>query len=547
MNNDNENTYEIKINNKVIWDFYNEHSSLDFETTNVMVVDMLGSILKNNKESMNVTIASQILRECIEHNKKIDTLSRDIDTLHLKINNDVANKMVDIKSQFIDDVKSINLSHMDFLRTFISSTLDEKLDVVVQKIYTGVNDYTNESINSFTVKTIEGLNSLLIQVLPNNNQILITKIQDEITKFNNILLDETKKINETPSYIHEIIKTLQEVSVKNDLTLQNITAILTGNKTSQLETFMNVFDTKYIQLQGIIQQNINEILSSSEDRIKNAIHSFQDTSYKHYSSQEKISTNLDEFFNKYKNHSSTKGKYSEMLLQNTLEKMFPICEIIDMSREESSCDLLLKRGGTKPDILFENKNKPQQATSADVEKAIKDCRHQKKCVILLSQHSTVCYKNDYQIDVIDNEFVIVYIHNVEYDCDKIRLAIDLIDTLKNNLSQCSINNGSFNITDEQVRLINHEYSNLLRQRDSMVSFLKESHKTSLKFLEDLKLPSIETIISTTIGTTIHVETNSNSPLACTICNKFVGKNKGSLSAHIKACKIKNNVLENVHV
>ena len=291
MNNDNENTYEIKINNKVIWDFYNEHSSLDFETTNVMVVDMLGSILKNNKESMNVTIASQILRECIEHNKKIDTLSRDIDTLHLKINNDVANKMVDIKSQFIDDVKSINLSHMDFLRTFISSTLDEKLDVVVQKIYAGVNDYTNESINSFTVKTIEGLNSLLIQVLPNNNQILITKIQDEITKFNNILLDETKKINETPSYIHEIIKTLQEVSVKNDLTLQNITAILTGNKTSQLETFMNVFDTKYIQLQGIIQQNINEILSSSEDRIKNAIHSFQDTSYKHYSSQEKISTN----------------------------------------------------------------------------------------------------------------------------------------------------------------------------------------------------------------------------------------------------------------
>jgi hypothetical protein len=62
--------------------------------------------------------------------------------------------------------------------------------------------------------------------------------------------------------------------------------------------------------------------------------------------------------------------------------------------------------------------------------------------------------------------------------------------------------------------------------------------TALK-LEDIKLPSLETLIGTTIAFD-HIETTTNSPLSCDICKNFTGRSKASLGAHRKACIKKNN-------
>jgi hypothetical protein len=145
--------------------------------------------------------------------------------------------------------------------------------------------------------------------------------------------------------------------------------------------------------------------------------------------------------------------------------------------------------------------------------------------------------NYYQVEIIGDEYVLIYIHSVEYNWEKIRIALDIIDTLYSNLKRCSSQDGVFSITDEQLRFINHEYGNIIRQKDSAIALLKDSHKATLKCLEDIRLPSLETLLGTTISFN-NSETTTNSPLSCDICCNFVGKSKASLAAHKKACSKK---------
>jgi hypothetical protein len=365
----------------------------------------------------------------------------------------------------------------------------------------------------------------------------MTKINEEIQKFQLFLADETSKITQTPSYIDGIIKSLQDVSSKNDVTIQNINTLITGNKNSQIETYLSSVDNRYLQLHSNIQRTINEVLSCSEERVKSSFTTLHDFSLKQSLSQEKINTNLEDFLQRYKNNATVRGKSSELELKELLQSKLPTCEVEHIASDSHTCDFVIRRGGNKPDILIENKIYNCQIPTREVTKYIKDCMDHKKCGMMLSQTTAICHRNDYQVEIIGDEYVLIYIHSVEYNWEKIRIALDIIDTLYSNLKRCSSQDGVFSITDEQLRFINHEYGNIIRQKDSAIALLKDSHKATLKCLEDIRLPSLETLLGTTISFN-NSETTTNSPLSCDICCNFVGKSKASLAAHKKACSKK---------
>ena len=54
-------SYELTVDNKKIYDFYKQHTNLDFEEMNILFVDILGKIIESSNPSLNTSVASQIV------------------------------------------------------------------------------------------------------------------------------------------------------------------------------------------------------------------------------------------------------------------------------------------------------------------------------------------------------------------------------------------------------------------------------------------------------------------------------------------------------
>lgn len=94
----------------------------------------------------------------------------------------------------------------------------------------------------------------------------------------------------------------------------------------------------------------------------------------------------------------------------------------------------------KPAILFENKNYDRNVGQEEVRKFLRDIEIQNCSGIMLAQHYGITNKSNYEIELHDNN-VLVYLHNVEYNADKIKAAVDIIDHFKSCLNELEIGSG----------------------------------------------------------------------------------------------------------
>jgi hypothetical protein len=626
---ENMNEYNMTLNNKKVFEFYTNNPSLNFETINVLCVDLFENILQDNSITINNSITKQILNKCIENNYKIDDINR-IMTTNLssinnnfatinnnisKLNNELIIKFIDIKRDYIEEVKNIvsnNISdkfekmHVHLKEMFekivstddlreisdtktktiidfieknnsslndktiinnhslvgdITTKFDDKIQVLINKINTETLDKFNNLISSSNSHFIDKINIILNQCLPENNTKLNKQIHEDIHNFYLLITEETKKMTQNnheqilTSFIetykdshYEAKLTNKELLVKQEVILTELNNVFKQNSTTQIEQFINNFDTKYNSLLQTIQQPIFEILNNNEERIIKNISSLNDTTAKQQSVQDKMFNNLDEFLNKYKNNSSSKGKYSENYLKKILEQIEG-SEVIDTSKITSSCDLLLKRID-KPDILFENKEYDNTLPTSEVDKFIYDCKKQKTHGIILSQSSGIALKKNYQIEVYEKKYILVYVSNVEYTFDKIKIAIDIIDSLSEKFKEYdnipTDNDDDCNISKELLNEINEEYNKLISQKETVINLVKEFQKKIIISIDDIKLPSLQKYMYNTLPSDKMSQT-----ITCTRCNIFVAKSKSSLSAHHKSCKIPENtnvsqpVIENI--
>jgi hypothetical protein len=134
--------------------------------------------------------------------------------------------------------------------------------------------------------------------------------------------------------------------------------------------------------------------------------------------------------------------------------------------------------------------------------------------------------------------VLVYIQHCEYSGEKIRVAIDIIDSLSTKIQELNIGNTN-NISKEILDDINQEYQNFISQKETLQMTLKDFNKKMNTQIECLKLPSLDKYLDTKYA---YVQTRN---LTCDICNSFVGINKQSLSAHKRGCRKKQNIANEV--
>ena len=160
---------------------------------------------------------------------------------------------------------------------------------------------------------------------------------------------------------------------------------------------------------------------------------------------------------------------------------------------------------------------------------MRDIENTKHHGIFISEHSGIVGKHNFQIDI-HNKNILIYIHNCDYDIEKIKLAINTIDTLSNKLIDLNTDNKSISV--DLIKNINIDYHTFLIQRDNLLNNIKDNYKKTLDILTNMKLPTLEIYLST------YFADNKKNKILCTHCKIYETDNLRSLARHTNTCKNK---------
>jgi hypothetical protein len=390
--------------------------------------------------------------------------------------------MIEMKKEYIEDVKSIILSNTN-----------EKISGLIEK--------NNQQL-------IDKTNLLFNELIPKNNENLYKNMNEKINVFNETLKEETEKVIK--------LMTIDKSNVKHCFS-----------------SFERDITSLFSTLQTNLQQPLHMYINTSEERINNNISNIKDITKENMVVQNKLYSELNDFLNKYRT-SNYKGSFHENQLKNLLNKMFPNGEVIDTTGTKSSGDFLLKRPN-KPNIMFENKDYTENVYNSEIVKFIYDSENIKTHGIFLSQHSGISGKSNYQIDY-HKGCILVYVHNTDYSEDKIRTATDIIDSLSSKIEEFS-EGEEININKEILQEINDQYQEFVTKKDALIGMTKDFSKKALLQLEEMKFPSLEKYLSGYFSSA--TKTNRlNNQYVCDICNVYISTTKKSLSAHQRGCKNK---------
>jgi len=284
----------------------------------------------------------------------------------------------------------------------------------------------------------------------------------------------------------------------------------------KIEDFIQAVETK---LSHALQETHDKMIRS-EIQIENGFKEIRDLTTLN---QQNVTALLSKMEN-----SSSKGKLSENILFHILQGLYPSASIECVGTQKETGDVMLTRRD-KSALLIENKNWDKNVPQSEVQKFIHDCETQNCSGLFLSQHTGVCNKENFEMDIHDGN-VLLYIHNVNYDKEVIKIGIDIIDHFKMNLDKLNANVDVNTIKKEVLESIHKEYNHYRQQKDTLQKMIKDVQGKLLKQVDELKMPNLENYLSMFYSF-------SGSKFLCPYCG-FVSGKKAGLSAHERGCKAK---------
>jgi hypothetical protein len=471
------------VKDEKILAFYKDNPNLNFVTMNHILIDILKKLSVNLTETMNNTLTTNIF-DTLNH------LVKDFSSFKNEYNTNATQQI----SIFVDKINQTKRDYLEEIKILLSNhslTNIDKINIIIDKHNDILINKTNLMIN---------------EVIPKTQETYHTHISKNISELSNFVNEQTNKI-------------IQTYKTKDDEYI--------------LEQFIKNIDNQFNKMILNLQQPIFTYIQSSEDRTTNTLKCINEKIQKQESTQELLNTELKGFLSRYTNNSSIKGKVSETELYSVLQNIFPSDEIINCSNNTANCDYLVNRLNiNKPSILFENKDYSRSVSTEEVDKFKRDVKIQQKHGILLSQNTGITFKNNFQIEIID-DLIHVYIHNVNYSTEKIKIAVDIIDNLSPNIQLLTheINNKNINfcIEQEEFEELYNFYIEFNEQKNSIVELVKQTNKTMIDKLESLNHNALKKILNK------HTLLQDDD-LKCNLCNSFTGKNKASLAQHMRKCK-----------
>jgi rubrerythrin/predicted Holliday junction resolvase-like endonuclease len=290
--------------------------------------------------------------------------------------------------------------------------------------------------------------------------------------------------------------------------------------------FQNILPDKMKELQSLITEESKKTtpdLSQLEQRFlqtqKDIEHGFKHVAEISTQNQQSVTELLSKM-----NNSSYKGKISENMIYSILESLYPSANIEFVGTTKETGDFIVSRKN-KPKVLIENKDYTRTVPTEEVNKFIRDIETQKCCGLFIS-NSGIAGKDNFEVQV-HNGDVLVYVQFCNYDSDKIKMAIDIIDHFKEMLDNLNEDTDTDSISKDLIKDINDEYKVWVTNRSTMLKSIKDFHDTMKKQLDSMSIPSLEKYLSTRF-------TPVSSMMTCEHCG-FPCKNKQSLSAHLRGC------------
>jgi gas vesicle protein len=465
------NIKELTLSHPKIINFYKTYPHLDIETTNLWTIDILEHLFQLKHQSDQTNVLSN-------QNKLQTKLLEKVQTVLSSLDNNLTQHTIQTNQQTINIQTSISeLPH----------TLKDQLNSQFLIIRDHYNNMLEKSFDGNHMKLKDQFRDMID-----------TQFTDKLkhTFDDSIWQKFSKELHTAVSTINQYISTsAREISSGNG-----------ENQKSVIEQFQHQVQSQYSTLQQTIQQ-------------------FQTT---HQSDSETI-TSIQEYLDRQKN-SSFKGQDSENKVEVCLNQTFPDANIVNTTGQSKSGDFFIHRSSHDIPILIENKDYSNNVPPAEVEKFIRDIDHHKCHGIFISQHSGISRRKNFQIDI-HNQRVLVYIHNVMYDFEKVKLAVFTIDQISQFMDRMGIESDDCQISMEELEKINDEFKINSAQKNMLIDSVRSFEKDIIKKIQSLEYPNLHRILCKHFSSTIEIDNASK----CYLCNELF-KNKRAVAAHMKKCK-----------
>ena len=474
--------YALTVDNKTIWKFFKEeHPSLDLETSVLMFIDIMNKLSQDVNTSLNNTLAQQLVDSMKQLQSQVSVVSDSVTRMQTDTLTGLSLKLSEFKKDYIEDVKMI-----------LTNNVSDKIAPLMREQNAMMIDKTHLLIN---------------ELIPKNNETLSKQMNESIKLLNSSISEETNKF--LSSSVTQ--KSLEEFITKVDTKFSSALSSSMVHYSSSEQRL----DTSIRDIKGSTENNFNSIkeMATSNQQITSA-----------------LNNNVSDLLKKME-ISSVKGKVSENVLCSILHSLFPVAQIDSVGTTKETGDVMLTRNN-KPKILIENKCWDKNVVQEEVRKFIHDVETQRCCGLFLSQNYGIANKSNFEINIHDGN-VLVYVHEVNNDAEKIKVAIDIIDHFKSKLDEFDDKSDIDTISKELLDTINKEYQQHSLQKINVMKTIKDFSQKILKQVEEIQIPALDNYLSTRYA-------SSSSKYVCQYC-EYVGKNQQAMSAHQRGCTIKKNI------
>jgi hypothetical protein len=305
-----------------------------------------------------------------------------------------------------------------------------------------------------------------------------------------------------------------------------------------IENFSNIKSSHMLQN---VQQPLYSYINSSEERINNNISVLKDLTNITQNKQSQLITEMYECITKKSRPSSPMNGHenTDDQLVVSLSQQYCTADLNFKKISNNSASITMKRS-MKPTILIYSMNVERNVNQEEL-KPYTLCIEENMCHgIFLSQNSGISSKDNYNIDI-NNGMIHVFVHNVNFSIDKIKIAVDIIDNLSIKLKQLNKSEHDISIPKDVLDEINKDFQLFLSQKEGIINVMKESHKKILAQLDEMKFASLEKYLSTKFA-----PTTTKQGFKCDLCKHFTANNLKALAAHKRGCIRKNTMnIENV--
>ena len=239
---ENGNNFELIINNKKIWEFFQENPAINMEESLLLVIEILEKMFNKMSNDLSTNVNSQIINFLNENKSKMDKISSNMQTVTDNINkmsgeviNSVMLEFFRIKKEYIEEMTRI-------LENFTLQS-KERMELLIGKNGESLLDKTSILLNN---------------LIPKNQTENKEMLQNTFQRFQHLILEETKKL----------------VANKDENAFQQ---------------FLTNFDTKYTTLLQNLQQPLYSVISSTEERLVNNLNIIKENTSSTFCNQDTVS------------------------------------------------------------------------------------------------------------------------------------------------------------------------------------------------------------------------------------------------------------------